>query len=91
MCLNRLEWVIKTWVWRSLIFSYSVHSFIILNSGQYNKPFTIVNDNSKVVSMLETSLNDNARVIIYNRHMFIVQATGPNVIQLFTAVSYTFS
>ena len=36
----------------------------------------IVNDDSRVINKLETSLTDNARVIIYNRHMFIVQATG---------------
>ncbi len=37
---------------------------------------TIVNEDSRVVTELETSLTDNARVIIYNCHMFIVQATG---------------
>ncbi len=37
---------------------------------------TIINDNSRVIPKLETSLTDNARVIIYDRHMFIVQATG---------------
>ena len=36
---------------------------------------TIINDNSRVVNKLEASLTDNARVIIYDRHMFIVQAT----------------
>ncbi len=35
-----------------------------------------VNDDSRVVNKLETSLADDARVIIYDRHMFIVQATG---------------
>jgi hypothetical protein len=35
---------------------------------------TIVNDNSRV----EASLTDDARVIIYDRRMFIVQATGPD-------------
>jgi hypothetical protein len=35
----------------------------------------IVNDNSTVITKLETSLTDDARVIIYDRHMFIVQAT----------------
>jgi hypothetical protein len=34
----------------------------------------IVNDNSRVVTKLETSFTDDARVIIYNCHMFIVQA-----------------
>jgi hypothetical protein len=37
---------------------------------------TIVNDDSRVVSKLETSLTDDARVVIYDHHMFIVQATG---------------
>ncbi len=36
---------------------------------------TIVNDDSNVITKLETSLTDDARVIIYDRHMFIVQAT----------------
>jgi hypothetical protein len=37
---------------------------------------TIVNDDSRVITKLETSLTDDARVVIYNRHMFIVQATA---------------
>ncbi len=37
---------------------------------------TIVNDDSRVVNKLEASLTDDARVIIYDRHMFIAQATG---------------
>ncbi len=36
----------------------------------------IVNDDSRVVNKLEASLTDDARVIIYNHNMFIVQATG---------------
>jgi hypothetical protein len=36
---------------------------------------TIVNDDSKVINKLEASLIDVARVVIYDRHMFIVQAT----------------
>ncbi len=35
----------------------------------------IVNDDSKVVNKLETSLTDDASVVIYDCHMFIVQAT----------------
>ncbi len=46
-----------------------------LSSGLYYKPMTIVNDDSRVVNKLETPLNDDARVIIYDRHMFIVPAT----------------
>jgi hypothetical protein len=35
----------------------------------------IVNDNSRVVNKLLTSPTDDARVVIYDHHMFIVQAT----------------
>jgi hypothetical protein len=36
----------------------------------------IVNDDARVINKLEASLTDDARVIIYDRHMFIVQGTG---------------
>jgi hypothetical protein len=39
---------------------------------------TIVNDDSRVVNKLETS--DNARVIIYDHNMFIVQATDVDLV-----------
>jgi hypothetical protein len=45
-------------------------------SGLYDKPATVVNDDSSIINKLETSLTDNARVIIDNRHMFIVQTKG---------------
>jgi len=35
-----------------------------------------MNDDSRVVNKLEASLTYDARFIIYDRHMFIVQATG---------------
>jgi hypothetical protein len=54
----------------------------------YYKPMTIINDDSRVVNKLEASLTDNARVVIYNHHMFIVQATGlPSNIRLGWKVS----
>ncbi len=40
------------------------------------KPMTIVNDDSMVVNKLETLLTDDTRVVIYDRHMFIVQRPG---------------
>jgi hypothetical protein len=49
---------------------------LIKISGLYYKPMTIVNDDSRVISKLEASLTDGTRVVIYNCHMFIVQATG---------------
>jgi hypothetical protein len=36
----------------------------------------IINDDSRVVNQLEASLTDDDRVIIYDHHKFIVQATG---------------
>ncbi len=44
-------------------------------SGLYYKPLTIVNNDSRVINKLEASHTDNERVIIYDRHMFIVPAT----------------
>jgi hypothetical protein len=35
-----------------------------------------LNDDSSIVSKLETSLTDDAKVAIYDRHMFIIEATG---------------
>ncbi len=51
--------------------------------GLYYKPMTIVNDDSKVINRLEASLTDDARVVIYDRHMFIVHATGINLMNFF--------
>ncbi len=45
------------------------------NCGLYYKHVMIINDGSKVIIKLETSLTEDARVIIYDCHMFIVQAT----------------
>jgi hypothetical protein len=42
----------------------------------YYEPMTIVNDDSRDVTKLETSLTDDARVVIYDHHMLIVQAIG---------------
>jgi hypothetical protein len=41
----------------------------------YYKPIMIVNDDTRIVNKLGASLAEDARVVIYNRHMFIVQAT----------------
>jgi hypothetical protein len=45
-------------------------------SGLYYNPITIVNDDARVVNKLENSVTDAARVVIYEHHMFIIQATG---------------
>jgi hypothetical protein len=44
-------------------------------SGLYYKHVTVVNASSSF-NKLKASLNDDDRVVIYDRHMFIVQATG---------------
>ncbi len=46
--------------------------------GLYYKHVTIVNYTSSIINKLKASLNDDARVVIYDRHM----ATGGNVLQL---------
>ncbi len=48
-----------------------------LTSGLYYKPMSIVNDDSRIITKLETSLTDDAGVVIYDCHIFIVQATEP--------------
>jgi hypothetical protein len=42
-------------------------------SGLYYKHITIINDDSSDISKWFESLIDDARVIIYDRNMFIVQ------------------
>ncbi len=42
--------------------------------GLYYKHVMIVNYSSSEVNKLRASLNDDARVVIYDRHMFIEQA-----------------
>jgi hypothetical protein len=44
----------------------------VSSCGLYYKQMTIVNDDSRVINKLEASLTD----VIYDYHMFIVQATG---------------
>ncbi len=44
-------------------------------SGLYYKHTTIVKYTSSIVNKLEALLTDDARVIIYDHHVFIVQAT----------------
>ncbi len=53
---------------------------LCLISGLYYKPIMIVNDNSSVINLLETSLIDDAIVIIYDRYKFIVQAKKAKIL-----------
>ncbi len=47
-----------------------------LTSGLYYKHITVVNYDSSVINKCVASLSDDARVIIYDRHVFVVQATA---------------
>ncbi len=53
----------------------------------YYKHITIVSDDSSTVNEFETSLTDDARVVIYNHYMFIVEAIGPRPIKHFSLLS----
>jgi hypothetical protein len=45
-------------------------------SGLYYKYITIVKDDSSDINKWQVSLTDDTRVDIYDRNMFIIQATG---------------
>jgi hypothetical protein len=55
--------------------------------GLYYKHIAIVNYDSSMVKKFGASLTDDARVIIYDRHLFIVQATGVNVIKMSSSLT----
>jgi len=59
-----------------------------VSCGLYYKHITVVNYNSSVVNKCVASLSDDARVVIYDRHVFVVQATeyGSCTIKLFTTI-----
>ncbi len=69
-CLDRLIQVLSVNHDRSEISAL----FTFLLSGLYHNPITIVNDHSRVIIKLETSLTDDPRVTNYDCHMFIAQA-----------------
>ncbi len=58
-------------------------------SGLYYKPIAIINDDFSVVSKLETLAIDNARVVIYDRHVFIIQSTGVDIVCFTLSVCFT--
>jgi hypothetical protein len=51
--------------------------------GRYYKDTAIVKYASSIVNKLEALLTDDARVVIYDRHVFIVQATGESALKGF--------
>ncbi len=44
-----------------------------MSCGLYYKHLMIINYASSSINKLRASLNDDARVVIFDRHMFIVQ------------------
>ncbi len=54
-----------------------------ITCGLYYKHIMIINYDSSVLNKFGASLTDDARVIIYDRHLFMAQATGhfpqPNI------------
>jgi hypothetical protein len=43
--------------------------------GLYYKHTMIMNNDSSIVNKFEASFTEDARVIIYNHHMFVIQVT----------------
>jgi hypothetical protein len=43
----------------------------------------IINDDSSIINKLGASLTGDARAVIYDRHVFIVQATGITNLSLY--------
>jgi hypothetical protein len=74
--LDIISIVIISKVYSKVIISTVVVSCIAEVSGMYYKHITIANDDSSIVNNFEASFADAARVIIYDRHMFMVQDTG---------------
>jgi hypothetical protein len=69
----------KTFIVVAIGVKFTKPPMIILpsfSSGLYYKHLTIVNYASSSVNQLRASLNHDATVVIYDRHMFKVQATG---------------
>ncbi len=58
-----------------MVVNYRSKSLITLPCGLYYKHTMIVNDDSSIVSKWSSKLIDDARAVIYNRNMFIIQAT----------------
>jgi len=53
---------------------------VVHTNDLYYKHMMIVNYASSIVNKIKTLFPDDLRVIIFNRHVFIVQATGANLI-----------
>jgi hypothetical protein len=67
------------------------HGWTKASCGLYYKHVTIVNYSSCSVNKLRASLNDDARVIIYDYSMFIVQATDFPVVTNHGSINSNFT
>jgi hypothetical protein len=75
--LHHLGLILKSMLKEMSLFRQGRFSLIKQDTcGLYYQPRTIVNDDARIVNKFDASLTDDARVIIYDRHMFIVQAIG---------------
>jgi hypothetical protein len=54
---------------------YALYTSSSYTSGLYYKHIAIVNDDPSIINKWWVSHTDDTRVIIYNRNMFIIQAT----------------
>ncbi len=67
---------------RSSLFIHRVNdqekNYNIDNCGLYYTHVMIVNDNSTIINKWSFKLIDDARVVIYDRNRFMIQATGVN-------------
>jgi hypothetical protein len=59
-----------------LAFFQKLGEFFLIICGLCYKQITIINDDSIIVNNRLESLTDDTRVIIYDRNLFIIQATG---------------
>jgi hypothetical protein len=62
----------------------TIVAFIIntMTCGLYYRHFTIVNDDTSIFIKWRVSLTDDARVIIYDHNLFIIQAIGAYLVFL---------
>ncbi len=77
--LSQEFWQISTWRYLP---SFLEYLDISNTSGLYYKPLIIINYDSMVINKLETSLTDDARVVMCDCHMFIVQATDHKILSI---------
>jgi ribosomal protein S3AE len=77
-CCEYGPWHLTKYVTNTVVQYSTANRTIVssnLSSGLYYKHTTIVNYASSVVNKLKALLTDDARVVIYDLHVIMVQAT----------------